>query len=512
MTEFNQDVVEKRGRKCGRKIWKFILDVTLIPLTFLSFYTCGGQTTPISLNVNPSSDPTINDELPDWSPKDTEKYYYGTGESTRSLADAQSEARKELIREIEITIETEITQQDQSQGYGRNERIDNSFLDWSRSYAKQKLSGIEINEEDKKGTKYYARARLSKDRYKIGLEEDMKKSFQAVQYWHKWLDEGNVIHAIEGYTDTLNNVNQYSNALRNARILLNNYEKPADLPNSDEIERSVKEKMRGLPDRIQLLAISGNDQTGKYGSSLCEELVVQARYGDKSLSNFPLKATYTDGIGRLKNDVGETGKSVRIYTNEGQGICWVDAVKSISRKNTVRISVDADGIPFDGAEIPLLKSKAVDFRYTSSFPVHHTADAPVVILKGYDDEPEIAEDSMVDIEIYVTNSCHVCLFWILANGEIEINQQFRISEASNGSGWRILSVEHGGWTFQMDRVPFIAKRGFGVETLLVITTEKKWEPNGQTLTADGLIRRLDESVGAEEWRAGWVSYHLTKKE
>ena len=78
---------------------------------------------------------------------------------------------------------------------------------------------------------------------------------------------------------------------------------------------------------------------------------------------------------------------------------------------------------------------------------------------------------------------------------------------TGGALFQPIQVGHSRW----DRVPLRADYGRGVETLLVATTEKAWKPNGEEFTMDSLIRQLDESAGVDNWRVGWVSYHIEPK-
>ncbi len=81
----------------------------------------------------------------------------------------------------------------------------------------------------------------------------------------------------------------------------------------------------------------------------------------------------------------------------------------------------------------------------------------------------------------------------------------------HGDGWRIVPKALG-WVAQIDNVAVTAERGLGLETLLVITKEKTWQPAGETLTTDGLLCQLDESVAPDNWRAGWVNYRVKRKD
>ena len=292
----------------------------------------------------------------------------------------------------------------------------------------------------------------------------------------------------------------YSDALKIAKTLTFLNGETSDVVSVVDIQQ----KIAAVQNDIHIAAILGNEQTCDYGNALTEALVVQVHYQNEPLGECLLKATYTRGTGQLKNSRGETGTSVSIYADtEGKGYCWVDAVKSISRKNRIQVTVDVEGI-----QLPILQ--AAVFRYASAFPTRHKIGAPTVALNGSTDEQTFAEGSKVDIEINVPDKCHLHLFSIVADGNFGYLQSVPIEQAYDGNGWSVSSTKSG-WTLQMDRVPLMADYGRGVETLLVITTEKAWKPDRKTFTTESLIRQLDESVGVDNWRVGWVSYHIEPK-
>ena len=178
-------------------------------------------------------------------------------------------------------------------------------------------------------------------------------------------------------------------------------------------------------------------------------------------------------------------------------------LESISRENRIQVTVDVEGIQLPAPQ-------AAVFRYASAFPTRDKTDAPTVTLNGSADEQTFAEGSRVNIQINVLDKCHLHLFSIVANGNFGYLQSVSIEQAYVGNGWGVISTDSG-WTLQMDRVPLRADYGRGVETLLVVTTEKAWKPNEEEFTMDSLIRQLAESVGVDSWRVGWVSYHIEPK-
>ena len=432
-------------------------------------------------------------EPPSWfieTPNDDD-YYYGVGHSTKSMEDAEAKARQELILGIAATIHAEIEQHSQSVDDGNSEKTEAEFRTQSRSYAKQEsLPGVEIFRRYPGRTGDYALARLSREKYRQHMKQKHIEVGEVAASGDRSLADGHVIAALKTYSD----------ALKIAKTLT-----PLDDEVSDAVsEGDIRQKIVAVLNDVHVIAISGNEQTVNYGEPLPQPLVVEVHYQNKPLGECLLKATYTHGTGQLRNSRGETGTSVSIYADaEGKGACWVDAVRSISRENRIQVTVDVEGIQLPAPQ-------AAVFRYASAFPTRDKTDAPTVTLNGSADEQTFAEGSRVNIQINVLDKCHLHLFSIVANGNFGYLQSVPIEQAYVGNGWGVISTDSG-WTLQMDRIPLRADYGRGVETLLVVTTEKAWKPNEEEFTMDSLIRQLDESVGVDNWRVGWVSYHIEPK-
>ena len=367
-----------------------------------------------------------------------------------------------------------------------------SFRTESRSHAKQEsLPGVEIHSRfSSDRTGHYALARLLRKKYRQHMKQKHIEVGKGAASGDKNLADGHVINALKTYSD----------ALKIAKTLM-----PLDDGVSDAVsEVDIRQKIVAVLNDVDVIAISGNEQIVDYGGSLTQPLVVAVYYQNQPLIECPLKAIYIRGTGQLRNSRGAIGTSVSIYADEkGKGVCWVDAVRSISRENRIQVTVDVEGI-----QLPT--PQAAVFRYASAFPTRDKTDAPAVTLNGSADEQTFTEGSRVDIEIKVPDKCHIHLFSILADGAFGYLQSVSIEQAYVGNGWGVISTDSG-WTLQMNRVPLRADYGRGVETLLVITTEKAWKPNEEEFTMDSLIRQLDESVGVDNWRVGWVSYHIESK-
>ena len=432
------------------------------------------------------------DEPPSWYTErfNDEHYYYGVGYSKESMEAAKAKARKDLILSIALTIHTEVEEHSQRVHDGNSEQIEGEFRTRSRSYAKQEsLPGVKISHSLPGRTGFYARARLSRETYRKHLKQKQTEVQKIVKFGEAELADEHVTAALKTYSD----------ALKIAKTLT--------LPDGETSNAisvvDIQQKIDAIQNDIHIVTISGSEQTSDYGNKLTDPLVVEVHYQNKPLRECPLKATYTHGTGQLRNSRGEIGTSVSVYTDaEGKGYCWVDAVKSISRENRVQVTVDVEGLQ--------LPAQTAVFRYTSTFPMRSQTDKPTVTLNGSADEQRFAEGREVVIQISVPNKCHIHLFSIVADGNFNYLQSVPIEQAYIGKGWSVSSTDSG-WTLQMDRVPLRADYGRGVETLLVVTTEKVWKPNGDAFTMDSLVRQLDESAGADNWRVGWVSYHITPK-
>lgn len=437
---------------------------------------------------------------PDWYtvPPEDSDYYYGVGYSTKSMNDAEGEARVNMILGIAATIRVEDEGEQTSRDDGKYENIKMGFGRKYHIYAEQEaLPGVKIakrHNPHSRQMEYYALARLSQGKLRQYTEKRQEEVKRHAEHGDKKLKEGNIIAALKVYRE----------ALKIAQKLKFLYSEIVNIPDgTSDVE--IQERIDSIQNDIHILKFSGDEQTCDYGNSLPEALVVQVYYRNKPLTGFPLKAIYTRGIGQLKNEAGETGLSVRMHTDkEGEARCWVKIAKSISRENYIRIKEDTESNES-------LKSKVVNFRYTSLFPTRQTTGTPIVTFNGSSTEQTFSEGSKVDIEISVPNKCHIHLFSIVANGDFGYMQSVPIERTYEGKRWRVIST-NSGWALQMHQVPLTADYGLGLETFLVVTTEDTWEPERKQFTMNNLIRQLDNSVGKDGWRVGWVSYYIVSKE
>ena len=433
-------------------------------------------------------------EPPSWYIKtlNDDDYYYGVGHSKESMEDAEAKARQGLILGIRVTIYAEVEQHSQSVDDGNSEKTEAEFRTQSRSYAKQEsLPGLEISDRHREGTGGYARARLSRKKYRLHMKQKHIKVGEVAASGDRSLADGHVIAALKTYSDALKIVKTLT---------------PLDDEVSEAVsEADIRQKIVAVLNDVHVIAILGNEQTVNYGEPLPQPLVVKVHYQNKPLGECPLQATYIHGTGQLRNGREETGTSVSIYANvEGKWVCRVDAAKSISPENLIQVTVDVEGIQ-------QLEPPAAIFRYTSKFPKPDKTGTLVVTLNNSEVEQRFTEGDKVDIQINVPDKCHSHLFSIVADGNFNYLQSVLIEQAyDREERWRVISTDSG-WTLQMDRVLLRADYGRGVETLLVVTTEKAWKPNEEEFTMDSLIRQLEESVGADNWRVGWVSYHIEPK-
>ena len=399
---------------------------------------------------------------------------------------AKDKARAELTKAISSTIEVRQEYRVDSKGEGKDEEIDRKYSDQMRITATLR-SLPEINpyrsESSRQGTKHYALVRLERVVYQKYIQDQWDKVREIVAHGDLSIETRDVVPALR----------EYSKALDVARTL------PFRDQKASLSDIGIERKITHIENDLEIKAVSGYEQVGTYGESLAEALVVQVHYQGSPFASFPLWATYTRGTGQLRNSSGEMGRSVRVPTDaNGQAIFWVEDIKSLSRVNRIRVNAKH-----------LSVSTGVDFHYRSLFSTRHSAQDPVIYLNGSADEQAFAENSVIQIEVQVPGTCHLHLFEILADGHFRYRQSVPIKNEHHGAGWRILR-KSSNWALEIDESPVTAASGSGLETLLVITTEKEWQPVGAMLTPEGLIRQLDEKVGAGAWQVDWASYLVEK--
>ncbi len=426
---------------------------------------------------------------PRWfqKPPNDARYYYGVGMSTESMEKAKDQARAELTKAISSTIEVRQEYRVDSKGEGKDEEIDRKYSDQMRITATLKsLPGITLDqskiESDRQGIKYYALVSLERTVYRQHIQKQWDKVGEMVAHGDLSIT-----------TDVVTALQEYSKALDVARTL------PFPDQKTSLSDIGIEREITLIKKDLEVKAISGNEQRGTYGGSLADSLVVQVHYQGSPFASFPLWATYTRGTGQLRNSSGEMGRSVRVPTDaNGQAIFWVEDIKSLSRENRIRVNAK---------ELPI--STGVNFHYSSLFSSRHSAQGPVIYLNGSADEQAFAENSVIQIEVQVSSTCHLHLFEILADGHFGYMQSVPIKNEYEGAGWRILR-KGSNWALEIDESSVTAARGSGLETLLVIATAKEWQPVGSMLTPEGLTRQLDEDVGADAWRVDWASYLVEK--
>ena len=422
---------------------------------------------------------------PSWyknHPED-DTYYYGSGSSKESRDKAENDAFSDLIQRIHTNITVEKFRRTRSTGVGEGENIESEFEVTVTIGSEQKsIQGLGIDKRDKtqKGN-YYALARLRREDFHLQINRMWKEIQQRVDFGNLSLAKRNVITALQ----------RYDKALKGAKNL------PVFDDNYARLKIDIEHKIEAIVNDIQITP-HGKDQNGLYGHSLRDSLIVHVLYKGQPLKDFKFSASYTRGTGQLMNRAGEMGSSVHIYTDaNGNASFWVNDIQSLSRSNSIR--VEADHLP---------ESKVRVFHYASSFLAPNaTSSALTILLNGSADEQDFIEGSELGIEIHMPEKCYLHLFEIHANGDFKYHESSPIQQEDRGTGWRILHKE-GRWVLKFDPVPVNAAKGPGLETLLAITTEQSWQPDGTTLTPQGLVQQLKEHG---TWRVGWVSYYVASK-
>ncbi len=440
---------------------------------------------------------------PDWykKPPHDDRYYYGVGMSTENMDRAEDKAYANLAQGILSKIEVQQVSRVISTGVGKYEIIRQDYSDLTRITAKQTLPGVHIKNRDPQGNKHYALARLSREKYRQYIEKQWDKVRKIVSYGDSSKTTRDVVSALQ----------EYSKALNVARTL------PFRDQKTSLSDIGIERKITHIKNDLEIKAVSGNEQVGMYGGSLVKALVVQVHYQGSPFASFPLWATYRRGTGQLKNSSGQTGRSVRVPTDaNGQAIFWVEDIKSLSRVNRIRVNAKELSI-----------STGVDFHYNSLFPTRHSAQGPVIYFNGSADEQSFEEGTKVKVEVHVPQKCYLNLFEIFADGRLKHLQSVPI-QSKEYSGDKLLRVRHeqSNWILEYVNASSLnAKRGPGLETLLVITTQNEWIPTegtrakewlsrrfGETLTPKKLTFQLNKDVASDEWQVGWTSYVVEKNE
>ena len=443
-------------------------------LTCLLIISCGKQ---VVVPVAPE---------PDWlqQPPANTNFYYGIGGPAKTMGEAKEIARAELARAIEVQIESEITLKMEES----NQNVNRLFVDRSRSYATRKLPDVQLEQhEGEIGNYALARVRRSIVQ-KLLVEATEQAQLEVSAYQengHNALKTGNLNFAL----------GQYQQALEIAKTLPLDYNRLDEGLWTAQIERQMTE----IRNNLELHIISGDNQSGIYGSSLAEPIVVQMQINQMPIPNLPLQVQFASGLGELKGNSGKSGSSIQIETNpQGKATFSVILIESLSKQNQIQVSMANQDFG----------TRKVLATYASDLHHFEQNQQPTIVLNGSTNQQDFSVNSRVPFQVTVAQTCYLYLFQITADSSLVPLESILLNQAYQQDEWRVYQIGSG-WSLEIDAVDITADYGYGLETLIAVTTNQPWaDADGMSSVTD-MLSELNRDFG-NDWQANWVSYRIVR--
>ena len=196
-----------------------------------------------------------------------EFYLIGLGEGESRDA-AIEQASAQILRQIEVEINSEITSIISSYKSGDAEVITEDFKSVGNSVAKGSLKGVQIAEEMKSDGKFYVFMVIDKDNYATGLETELNQHRNNIQNQYSdnesLLNDGKVFEALDVLLKTETEAKELY-----GKAALYSYLSGRTYPTAGILSgEAIISSIRKILGEIKLKKISGDDQSAKTGSLL----------------------------------------------------------------------------------------------------------------------------------------------------------------------------------------------------------------------------------------------------
>ncbi|HMA61307.1 MAG TPA: LPP20 family lipoprotein [bacterium] len=242
-------------------------------------------------------------KVPDWVTGEHYKFpsqQYFTGVGIAETRDqAVERARADLIKQIKVTIESELTTEEREEATGKTREVSSSVVSKTKSSVDATVAGIEIGDLEESDNKFYALAVLNKNNYfqsiRSEIDRILEESDNLLTAARKNVKDGQILNAFENFKKASALVEDYApkNELLVSLTGMNYRE--------EEVISSpqVITEMRNIITKLDLEMLSGNSQTAASGQYLPEDVKIKVVYnGDSGLvgvNNFPVLARYKNG-------------------------------------------------------------------------------------------------------------------------------------------------------------------------------------------------------------------------
>lgn len=259
-------------------------------------------------------------------------YFFGVG-SGESYDAAIESASTQIMRQIEVAIDSEVSKVTSSVARGMEEAISEEFKVVSNSVAKGSLTGAEIAEKEKVGDTFYALVVVDKDSYLMSMEEELGQIRSSIlaQYTDSdnLINSGDIITGIGVLIDTKPQAEEYYAK----SMLLTSLSGKPQIYNDVISPEAINSKFKTIIKNVNLEIVSGNGQSALNGSLFAVPFVVKATYKNKPLKQFNVE---------LFNVVSKETEQMKTDEN-GEATFWMYAVGDY--KTSLNAVIDIKNAP-----------------------------------------------------------------------------------------------------------------------------------------------------------------------
>jgi len=290
------------------------------------------------------------------------------GEDARETA--KQNAIADVASQIKVQVQSEITSLEKERIINKESDYYSEFQQKSKTIVDEILTGCEIVEMDfdKKAKTWYALAVLDKQRYLASLEDEIENAWMQIKKLYEdaqsFIGAGKVLQAIQNLKDAQQKIYD----IYSKQVFYNALSKIPYKPDVDLTASGIESEIRDLISRIKIEKVSGDNQVGRIGEELPEELVVKVFYQ----GNVLVPIVNANVVFAYK-----TGEVIERTTTDEQGIASIKAIAMGKRANQIIASFSIPGLPSEYARI--ISQIKAEFTYTTSAEM---TPSVTVSLKG----------------------------------------------------------------------------------------------------------------------------------
>jgi hypothetical protein len=268
-------------------------------------------------------------QIPEWCKTNSHKkyppskYLLGIGISDDKTK-AVELARADVAKQIQVKIESELEIIEEEISTGDQTAIKSDITSKTKSSVSETIAGIEIKEIKTVKGKYYALAVLNKQHFSAGLEQEMddiiSETAKFINAAREQAADGNIFNALDNYISAQNTIPEFfvKRALYSA-LAGKGYGNV-----SEYSPAGILAETRALLAGINIIVVSGDDQTARAGTTLKEPLVARVFYVDKNghevgVKWYPIIVKYLNGetISKISSTADGMVKTNVIATSTG---------------------------------------------------------------------------------------------------------------------------------------------------------------------------------------------------